>query len=42
MRNGGQIPWNATAICEIFRISCLMGRHRMKSGYIGHEIGKPL
>ena len=24
--NGGRIPWNATAICEIFRISNLMGK----------------
>ena len=29
-KNGGRIPWNATALCEIFRISCLMGRHPMK------------
>ena len=26
MKNGGQIPWNATPICETFKISCLMGR----------------
>ena len=26
MKNGGQIQWNATAICETFKISCLMGR----------------
>ena len=26
MSNGGQNPWNVTAICETFRISCLMGR----------------
>ena len=32
MKNGGRIPWNVTAICEIFRISCLMGRHHMKGG----------
>ena len=32
MKNGGRIPWNAAAICEIFRISCLMGRHHMKGG----------
>ena len=25
-KNGGQIPWNAIPICEIFKISCLMGR----------------
>ena len=23
-----RIPWNVTAICEIFKIFCLMGRHR--------------
>ena len=27
MKNGGRIPWSATAICETFKISCLMGRH---------------
>ena len=26
MKNGGQIRWNATPICETFKISCLMGR----------------
>ena len=26
MKNGGQTPWNATPICETFKISCLMGR----------------
>ena len=26
MKNGGQIPWNATPICETLKISCLMGR----------------
>ena len=30
--NGGWIPWNVTAICETFKISCLMGRHHMKGG----------
>ena len=30
MKNGGRIPWNATAICETFKISCLMGRHLMR------------
>ena len=28
MKNGGRIPWSVTAICETFRISCLMGRLR--------------
>ena len=26
MKIGGQILWNATAICETFKISCLMGK----------------
>ena len=30
MKNGGQIPWNASPICETFKISCLMGRHHTK------------
>ena len=30
MKNGGQIPWNAFPICEIFKISCLMGRLHAK------------
>ena len=30
MKNGGRIPWNVTAFCETFKISCLMGRHLMK------------
>ena len=30
--NGGRISRNVTAICEIFRISCLVGRHPMKGG----------
>ena len=29
MRNAGMIPWNVSAICEIFRIFYLMGRHHM-------------
>ena len=24
--NGGRVPWNVTAICETFKISCLTGR----------------
>ena len=24
--NGGRIPWNTAAICETFKISCLMGK----------------
>ena len=30
MKVGGRISWNVTAICEIFKISCLTGRHHMK------------
>ena len=32
MRNGGRILWNAAAICETFKISCLLGRHLMRGG----------
>ena len=32
MKNGGPILWNVTAICEKFKISCLMGRHLGKGG----------
>ena len=31
-KNGWRIPWSGTAICETFRIFCLMGRHHMKGG----------
>ena len=30
MKIGGQIPWNAIPICEIFKISLLMGRPHMR------------
>ena len=30
MKIGGQILWNATPICETFKISCLMGRLHTK------------
>ena len=30
MKIGGQIPWNATPICETFKISYLMGRPHMR------------
>ena len=30
--NGGRIPWNVTAICEIFRINFLMVKHPFVSG----------
>ena len=37
MKNGGQIPWNAIPICEIFKISCLMGKTPYE-----RRFGKPL
>ena len=40
MKIGGQIPWNATAICETFEISCLMGRHPMKGGSEYHLMAR--
>ena len=30
MKIGGQILWNATPICETFKISCLMGKHHTR------------
>ena len=27
MKNGGRNPWSATAICETYKIYCLMGKH---------------
>ena len=30
MKNGGQIPWNVTPICETSQIYCLMGRRPLK------------
>ena len=36
MKNGGRIPWNLTALFEIFRIFCRMGRHHMKGGSENH------
>ena len=30
MNIGGQIPWNATRICETFKISYLMGKLHMR------------
>ena len=39
MKIGGQIPWNATAICETFKISCLTGRPHMRGGSENHFNG---
>ena len=30
--NGGRILWNVTAICETYKINCLMRRHHLKDG----------
>ena len=35
--NGGRILWNVTAICETFKISCLMGRHHTKGFSENHS-----
>ena len=32
MNIGGRIPWNVIAMCEIFRINFLMGKHLTKGG----------
>ena len=32
MKNGEQVPWSVTAVCETCKISCLMGRRHMKGG----------
>ena len=34
------VPWNAAAICETFKISCLMGRHPMKGGTEYHLMAR--
>ena len=36
MKNGGRIPWSVTAICQTFKIFCLMGRHLMRGGPENH------
>ena len=40
MKVGGQILWNVTAICETFKISCLMGRHHVKGGSEYHSMAR--
>ena len=30
MKNGGLMPWSATAICDMFKTSCQMRKHLMK------------
>ena len=36
LKNGGQIPWNFTPICETSQISYLMGRRPMKDALGNH------
>ena len=40
MKNGGRIPWNVTAFCETFKISCLMGRHHIIGGSENHLMAR--
>ena len=40
MKVGVQILWNVTAICELFKISCLMGRYDMRGGLECHLNGQ--
>ena len=37
MKNGRQIPWNVTPICETSQISCLMGRLHTKDVLENHK-----
>ena len=39
MKNGGRILWSVTAICETFKISCLMGRQVMNGDSANHFEG---
>ena len=36
MKNGWLIPWNAIAVCEMFKTSWQMGRHLMKGASENH------
>ena len=36
MKSGGQIPWGAAAICETYKISCLMGKLRTRDASENH------
>ena len=38
MNNGGRIPWSATAICETFKISCLMEAVRSTIQWPGYFV----
>ena len=41
MNIGGQIPWNVTPICEMFKISYLVGRRPMKD-VLGNHFKGPI
>ena len=36
MKIRGRVPWNVSAICEIFRTDCLMGEPRTKGDLVNH------
>ena len=39
MKIGGRILWNVTAICEIFRINFVMGKHHLGcASYAGRNL----
>ena len=40
MKNGGRVPWNVTAVCETFKISCQMGEHLMNGVVENHLVGQ--
>ena len=37
MKHGGRIPWNVTAVCEVFRTGCPTGRHHTKDVLVNHS-----
>ena len=40
MENGGRIPWNAIAICEMFKTSSQRGKLRVKGDLKNHSKGQ--
>ena len=41
MKIGGRIPWSAAAICETYKISCLMGKHLTNGDSANHSKDQP-
>ena len=39
MKKGGRVPWSVTAICETYKISCLMEKHLAKGDSANHSKG---